>query len=64
MTGKPPFQELPSDKVRELYKGNQFPDVTGLLCGEIIERCWRCEIASAEEISKLIQTIEIELQTS
>jgi serine/threonine protein kinase len=53
MTGKPPFQELPSDKVRELYKGHQFPDVTGLLCGEIIERRWRCEIASAQEISKI-----------
>ena len=64
MTGKPPFQELPSDKVRELYKGYQFPDVTGLLCGEIIERCWRCEIASAQEISKFIQTIEMELQIS
>jgi len=64
MTGKPPFQELPSDKVRELYKGYQFPDVTGLLCGEIIERCWRCEIASAQEISKFIQTLEMELQIS
>ena len=52
MTGKPPFQELPSKKVKELYNAYHFPDITGLPCGEINERCWRCEIASAQEISR------------
>jgi hypothetical protein len=29
--------------------------VTGIPCGEIIERCWRCESVSAQEIYHLIQ---------
>lgn len=57
MTGKPPFQELPSGEVKGLYESHQFPDVMGLLCGEIIERCWRCEVACAQEISEFIQAI-------
>jgi serine/threonine protein kinase len=56
MTGKYPFQELPSSEVENLYKSDKFPDVTGILCGEIIERCWRCEFVSAQEIFDLIHT--------
>jgi serine/threonine protein kinase len=55
MTGQYPFQELPSNEVEKLYKAHKFPDVTGIPCGEIIERCWRCEFVSAQEIYDLIQ---------
>jgi hypothetical protein len=47
MAGQYPFQELPSNEVEELYKNYTFPNVTRISCGEIIMRCWRCEVASA-----------------
>jgi len=56
MTGQSPFQELPSNEVKKLYKAHKFPDVTGIPCGEIIKRCWRYEFVSAQEIYDLIQT--------
>lgn len=56
MTDQYPFQELPSNEVEKLYKAHKFPDVTGISCGEIIERCWRNEFVSAQEIYDLIQT--------
>ena len=50
MTGKAPFQELQSNKVKELYKANEFPDMTGLLYEDITKQCWNYEIASAQEV--------------
>ncbi|RDL36157.1 Uncharacterized protein BP5553_06769 [Venustampulla echinocandica] len=55
MTAGYPFQELPSDKVIERCKAHEFPDVTGAACGPIIERCWRCEVASAQEIYDFVE---------
>jgi serine/threonine protein kinase len=60
MTGQPHFQELPSDEVEQLYEANTFPALTDVLCGEIIQRCWCKEVASAQEIYNLIELIEIE----
>jgi len=60
ITGQYPFQELPSDEVIERYKAHEFPDVTGITCGEIIDRCWRCEVDSAQDIYDFIQA-EIKL---
>jgi serine/threonine protein kinase len=50
MTGKAPFQELQSNKVKELYKANEFPDMTGLLYGDITKQCWNYEIPFAQEV--------------
>ncbi|KAH6715967.1 kinase-like domain-containing protein [Leptodontidium sp. MPI-SDFR-AT-0119] len=55
MAGQYPFQELPSDEVEGLCKDHEFPDVTGIPCGEIIERCRRCGFVSAQEIYDIIQ---------
>lgn len=60
ITSQYPFQEVSSDEVIERYKAHEFPDVTGIMCGEIISRCWRCEVDSAQEIYDSIQA-EIEL---
>lgn len=60
ITGQYPFQELPSDEVAERYKAHEFADVTAITCGEIINRCWRCEVESAQEIYDFIQA-EIKL---
>lgn len=61
MTGQAPFQELQSNKVTELYNANEFPDVTRILCGEIIEKCWHYDIASAQQIYNSIKMVEIKL---
>jgi len=50
ITGLYPFQEMNSDEVIKRYEAHEWADVTGILCGEMIERCWRCEITSAQEI--------------
>ncbi|KAF2248511.1 kinase-like protein [Trematosphaeria pertusa] len=59
LTGAPPYQEVSSEEVRRRYQAHEFPDVSKLSCGEMIERCWRGEIRSAQEIvdymSKIIQ---------
>jgi serine/threonine protein kinase len=60
MTGKRPYQELPSDEVRRRYQAHEFPDVSKIPCGEMIERCWRGEISSAQEIVEYMRkTINI-----
>jgi hypothetical protein len=61
MTGRPPFQELPSNEVEELYKANTFPELKDILCGEIIHRCWYNEVASAQGIYNAIQIIGMDL---
>lgn len=61
MTGQPPFQELPSNEVERLYKANTFPELTNVLCGDIIRRCWYNESTSAQEVYNFIQTIEMEI---
>jgi serine/threonine protein kinase len=50
ITGVYPFQEIDSTEVIQCYEAQDWPNVTGIPCGEIIEQCWRCEIASAQEI--------------
>lgn len=63
MTGQPPFRELPSDEVEQLYEAKTFPALTNVLCGEIIQKCWYNKIASAQEICNSIQLIEMELSS-
>jgi serine/threonine protein kinase len=50
ITGERPYQEVSSDEVRRLYQSREFPTVSGIPCGRMIERCWRGETNSAQEI--------------
>jgi serine/threonine protein kinase len=50
LTGERPYQEVPSDEVRRRYQAREFSDVSKIPYGEIIERCWRGEINTAQEI--------------
>ena len=61
MTGRPPFQELPSNEVEKFFKASTFPELTDILCGEVIQRCWYNEVASAQEIYNAIQIIGMDL---
>lgn len=58
MTGENPFQDLPSDKVTELFQAKEFPDVSQVICGDIITRCWNCEIESAQQVQDLVQALQ------
>jgi len=43
-TGKHPYGEVSSDRVEELYTRREFPNVSHLPCGEVIEQCWHQKI--------------------
>lgn len=40
MTGMDPYEDIPSKAVQILYRQRQFPDITGVACGDIITGCW------------------------
>jgi hypothetical protein len=55
MTGKPPYHEFEKSEtdrreVEELYTNNQFPDVTTVPLGQLIQGCWYGEVNSMREI--------------
>ncbi len=51
LTGNKPYEELPSHEVERLYQEKDFPDVSGLPCGDVIRKCWLCEFDSAQQVS-------------
>lgn len=55
ITGQPPYHEFktlddPYKHVEELYKNNQFPDVTCLPLGHVIYSCWHGHFSSMSEV--------------
>jgi len=58
MTGMSPYGDLSSKEVQHLFKVQEFPDVTGITCGECIQRCWRGEVDSAQEVQELIEAVD------
>lgn len=58
MTSRYPYEELESNEVRDRYKAQEFPDVAEISCGEIILRCWRSEVTSAQEIYDFIRCMD------
>lgn len=57
MTGNYPYEELPSGEVDKLYKHRQFPEVTSLMCGDIIEQCWHRQVDAAHGLNRLFAHI-------
>jgi len=55
LTGNSPYMELPRDEVERLYEEKNFPDASGLPCGDVIMKCWLCEIDLAQQVSDLIR---------
>ncbi|RFU34934.1 hypothetical protein B7463_g1423, partial [Scytalidium lignicola] len=43
-TGKQPYGEIPSDRVDMLYTQREFPNVSHLPCGRVIEQCWHQQV--------------------
>ncbi|PYI31616.1 kinase-like protein [Aspergillus indologenus CBS 114.80] len=48
MTNQYPYEEVPSDDVGAKYGSLQFPDVSGISCGTIIQQCWHQEVNAAQ----------------
>ncbi|KAH7336498.1 kinase-like domain-containing protein [Rhexocercosporidium sp. MPI-PUGE-AT-0058] len=39
------------------YRNHRFPDISQIVCGEFIKRCWSSQITSAQEIYDFIRSI-------
>lgn len=64
MMGEYPYgdvpSDVPSDEVERLYGVQQFPDVDGVDWGDVVMRCWRREVDSAEVVYGCLMTVERE----
>lgn len=50
LTGTAPFEDIPSPQVLVLARLQQYPDLTGLDCKDIIRDCWLGRAQSAEHV--------------
>jgi len=57
MTCQLPFPGLSDAEVEENYRNHRFPDVSKIICGQCIKRCWTSQITSAQEIYDFIRSI-------
>ena len=57
MTGSYPYADVPSDEVEKLYESQQFPDVSDIVGGNIIMRCWLQQVDSARVIHDCLSAI-------
>ncbi|KAL2836936.1 kinase-like protein [Aspergillus pseudoustus] len=49
MTGMVPYEEVPSDEVVARYTRLEFPDVSHLSCGDIIQQCWNSKVDARQK---------------
>ncbi|KAK0764787.1 hypothetical protein N5P37_002256 [Trichoderma harzianum] len=56
-TGKVPFSELEEDEVASQYKAEVFPDLSEVLCSDIITLCWQQRAGSARQIYETISRL-------
>jgi len=55
LTGKPPYHDLGTRQIQDLYSLQQFPDILGLAMRDIIRDCWLFRAQSAQIIYERIQ---------
>lgn len=53
--GTVPYKEQPSHEVERLYRKKLFPDISELLCGDVIRKCWLCQYESAQQVCDAIK---------
>ena len=56
MTCQLPFPGLSDEEVEENYRNHKFPDVSKIVCGQLIQQCWTSQIASAQEIYETMRS--------
>lgn len=55
--GISPYEETPSDEVEKLFMQKEFPDVSGVLCGQIIKQCWLSQVGSVALVQAALRNI-------
>ena len=55
--GTSPYEEVPSDEVESLFTQKEFPNVSGILCGQIIKQCWLSQVQSAAQVQIAVQNM-------
>jgi serine/threonine protein kinase len=54
ITGAKPFKDLGGEEVQKLLEDGTYPDVSRLVLGDIISRCWRGEYQSSAEVAEAV----------
>lgn len=60
MTNSYPYEEVTSDEVEKLYEAREFPNVSDLVCGTIIQQCWHRQVDTAVGVFDCLAAIEKE----
>lgn len=55
--GTSPYEELPSNEVERFFTQKEFPDISGIVCGQIIKQCWLSQIDSAADVKTAVWDI-------
>lgn len=56
LTGKAPFHEFQSEEVERRYSAHDFPDLAGMPCAEIIQKCWLQQFGLVDEVIELMKS--------
>jgi serine/threonine protein kinase len=59
VTGEEPYREYADYEVEEIFQVGIFPDLTDVMCEEIIRLCWYQEAESAQHIREVLAKIEV-----
>jgi serine/threonine protein kinase len=63
MTGHDPFGDVPSSKVKDMIRVENFPDVSDVQLGEVIQACWSGTFKSAHEVKQAVEAFDGKLST-
>jgi serine/threonine protein kinase len=55
MAWKKPFAELSDGEVEKRFDREEFPDVSNVLCTDIVRKCWNEEYERAEDVMLALQ---------
>ncbi|KAJ5144470.1 hypothetical protein N7526_001978 [Penicillium atrosanguineum] len=55
--GTSPYEEIPSNEVERLFTQEEFPDISDILCGQVIKQCWLSQVGSATDVKTAIRDI-------
>jgi serine/threonine protein kinase len=55
MAWRQPFTELTDEEVGHRFTCNEFPDLSNVLCGHVIQKCWEEKFDRAEDVLEAIR---------
>lgn len=58
MTGEYPYGDVASGEVEKRFGVQRFPDVAGVVWGDVVMRCWRREVHSAQAVYDCLVAVE------